>query len=200
MAEGGLGGAAFTFFLRGIMSPFAHPLFTSMTGIGLGWACQSDKRIVKWVAPGLGLSMAIFLHFLWNLSTDLGAFFFVTYFLVMAPALLLVLVLVFFSSRGEGAVLRQYLQQDVQSGLLTQDEYLRLSTGTGRIGSGWRAFRTGGVSAWRTRGQFNQTVSELAFHRRRVARGLVQDPTTTAAQESAYLQRLHDLQGQLGSI
>src|SRR5205809_319359 len=26
----------FTFVLRGVLSPFAHPLFTAMTGIGLG--------------------------------------------------------------------------------------------------------------------------------------------------------------------
>jgi RsiW-degrading membrane proteinase PrsW (M82 family) len=39
------------FILRGTISPFAHPLFTSMTGIGLGWAIQSHNKAVKAVTP-----------------------------------------------------------------------------------------------------------------------------------------------------
>src|SRR5439155_9310832 len=39
------------FIVRGLFSPFAHPLFTGMTGVGLGLAAQSDRRAVKFVAP-----------------------------------------------------------------------------------------------------------------------------------------------------
>ena len=35
------------FILRGMASPFSHPLFTSMTGIGLGWARQSDSTLYE---------------------------------------------------------------------------------------------------------------------------------------------------------
>ena len=57
------GGAQLTtiFVLRGALAPFSHPLFTSMTGIGLGLARQTTKLGVKLVTPILGLMMAIFL-------------------------------------------------------------------------------------------------------------------------------------------
>src|SRR2546426_11072498 len=40
--QGGLEGLTFIFILRGMAAPFSHPLFTSMTGIGLGWSRQSN--------------------------------------------------------------------------------------------------------------------------------------------------------------
>src|SRR5947209_19399641 len=39
------------FIVRGLFSPFAHPLFTGMTGIGLGLAAQTEKRGVQLIAP-----------------------------------------------------------------------------------------------------------------------------------------------------
>src|SRR5436305_10224379 len=33
------------FIVRGLFSPFAHPLFTGMTGIGIGLAAQSTRRL-----------------------------------------------------------------------------------------------------------------------------------------------------------
>src|SRR5206468_7811081 len=36
LLAGGFGGLILLFFLRGILSPFAHATFTSMTGIGCG--------------------------------------------------------------------------------------------------------------------------------------------------------------------
>src|SRR6266436_2149785 len=33
----------FLFILRGTAAPFSHPLFTSMTGIGLGWSRESNN-------------------------------------------------------------------------------------------------------------------------------------------------------------
>src|SRR6266498_2306439 len=38
--ERGAGGLTFVFILRGALAPFSHPMFTSMTGIGLGIARQ----------------------------------------------------------------------------------------------------------------------------------------------------------------
>ncbi|MEP6707154.1 MAG: PrsW family intramembrane metalloprotease [Pyrinomonadaceae bacterium] len=84
---GGLGSLSGTFILRGTLAPFSHPLFTSMTGIGLGWARQSRSATVKMIAPVAGLFLAIFMHFSWNGSAVLfgGIGFIVTYFVVMVP-------------------------------------------------------------------------------------------------------------------
>ena len=40
------------------LAPFSHPMFTSMTGIGLGLARQSRNVLLKWVAPPFGLLAA----------------------------------------------------------------------------------------------------------------------------------------------
>ena len=47
------------FILRGTLAPFSHPLFTSLTGIGLGLARQSKNTFVKLILPILGFAMAI---------------------------------------------------------------------------------------------------------------------------------------------
>jgi protease PrsW len=63
--EGG-GPLAATFFIRGVTSPFAHPLFTAMTGLGLGVAATAAGGARRLVAPVAGLAAAMLLHSLWN--------------------------------------------------------------------------------------------------------------------------------------
>src|SRR5688572_32555044 len=43
-----------------------YPLFTSLTGIGLGLSRQSNNILVKLLTPIVGLMMAIFMHSIWN--------------------------------------------------------------------------------------------------------------------------------------
>src|SRR4030095_73985 len=52
--------------LRGLAAAFSHPLFTSMTGIGLGWSRQSQSTFIKIVMPFLGFFLAIVMHATWN--------------------------------------------------------------------------------------------------------------------------------------
>ena len=87
---------------------------------------------------------------------------------------------------------------DLQQGLFSQEEYERLGTIRGRMGSSLRAFRGGGFGVWRARRQFHQMASELAFHRSRVERGMLTDPQTAYEREIAYLQHLHELRRRLG--
>src|SRR3954471_10767969 len=44
--QGGIQGTVVLFIVRGGMAAFSHPLFTSMTGIGLGWARQSNSKAI----------------------------------------------------------------------------------------------------------------------------------------------------------
>src|SRR5215216_3613563 len=55
------------FVLRGVFSPFAHPLFTCLTGIGVGLAVRSRNTAMRILAPLGGLILAIVLHGTWNL-------------------------------------------------------------------------------------------------------------------------------------
>jgi RsiW-degrading membrane proteinase PrsW (M82 family) len=65
-----------TFFLRGMVSPFAHPLFTAMFGIGLGIVRERHGEGNRWGPPLLGLRLAIGLHALWNLAASFEGWFF----------------------------------------------------------------------------------------------------------------------------
>jgi RsiW-degrading membrane proteinase PrsW (M82 family) len=198
--EGGMEGGMKLFILRGAIAPFSHPLFTSMTGIGLGWARQSHNKAIKVLMPIIGFGLAIFLHFMWNLTASIhGVLWLLTYAFLMFPVLVGALIAVFFALRREGRIVRDHLLPDFQRGLFSQDEYNRLCTIKGRMGSSYRAFRNGGFGVWRSRMQYNQTASELAFHRNRVARGLHLDAQEAADREAAYMQLLQDLRSRLGS-
>jgi RsiW-degrading membrane proteinase PrsW (M82 family) len=188
--------------LRGIASPFAHPLFTGMTGIGLGWSRQSNNGFIKLVAPVVGFMLAILLHATWNASATYGgaAGFFAVYFGIMGPALIVTLMVVFFSLRREGRIVRQFLQSDLQNGFFDKDEYEKLCTIRGRMGMSWTALTRHGLSPWRMRKQCNQMASELAFHRSRVARGFVRDPHLAQERENEYLYRLQELRQKLGYL
>src|SRR6476469_5666088 len=55
------------FVVRGIMGPFGHPLFTALTGIGIGIAVTSRRPAVRVLAVLGGWICAMLLHGLWNL-------------------------------------------------------------------------------------------------------------------------------------
>jgi RsiW-degrading membrane proteinase PrsW (M82 family) len=191
--EGGTGGLTFVFILRGALAPFSHPMFTSLTGIGLGLARQSRSAAVKWIAPVMGLLAAMSMHSIWNGSGALfgGLAWVLTYIVVMIPAFFIMLVVILLALRREGQLVRDYLVSDYQGGLLTQQEYNQLCSVRGRMGSSYNAFSRGGFSHWQAARQLNQTASELAFHRSRIARGII--AADAKEREAAYRQALQDL-------
>jgi RsiW-degrading membrane proteinase PrsW (M82 family) len=193
--EGGVGGGIVLFVLRGMMAPFSHPLFTSMTGIGLGLASQTKSGLVKIFAPACGLLLAMFLHSLWNFSASTSAaLYFIVYFLIMVPTFVAVLVSIYFALRREGRIVREQLRHDLVRGRLTESELELLSSVRGRMSASFTALTKGGYRSWRTRREFNRVASELAFHRNRVAQGRVVEGG--AAVEEFYIRQLSELRGQ----
>jgi protease PrsW len=199
LLQAGGAGLTVTFIVRGAMAPFSHPLFTSMTGIGLGLSRQSNNQAVKVITPILGLVVAMAMHAIWNGSAALGGgvIFLLTYIVIMVPAFLILLVVIIFSLRREGRIVREFLLPDFQRGMLNQREYDQLCSVTKRIGASFSALSRGGVSHCRACRQFNQTASELAFHRSRVARGIFKSEQAAREREAAYLQTMVDLLNRL---
>ncbi|MFE6049834.1 PrsW family intramembrane metalloprotease [Kitasatospora sp. NPDC056446] len=75
-----------TFVLRALLSPFAHPLFTALTGIGLAVALTTGRRWLARLAAPTGLLLAMVLHGTWNAAADLGTDgFLVVYGVLMVP-------------------------------------------------------------------------------------------------------------------
>jgi len=195
--QAGGGGLTVIFIIRGALAPFSHPMFTSLTGIGLGLARQSRNTLLKIIAPIFGLLAAISMHSIWNGSAVIfgPAGFILTYLLIMVPAFFIMFVVIALALRREGQIVREFLTPDFQSGLINPQEYKQLGSIFGRMGASYNAFSRGGFRGWQTCRQLNQTASELAFHRSRLARGIVVRDANE--REAAYRIALEDLLKQL---
>jgi RsiW-degrading membrane proteinase PrsW (M82 family) len=134
LASGGQEGAlAATFLIRGVLAPWGHPLYTSMTGIGFGIARETEKSWVRWVAPVLGYFAAVFLHCVWNTSATVSN---------MLPLLMLPLwllfVLAFFGLLlwlvvRKGRIIRKNLEDELLLGNLTLQELELVTSPVGRL-------------------------------------------------------------------
>jgi RsiW-degrading membrane proteinase PrsW (M82 family) len=182
-----------TFVLRGLMAPFAHPLFTSMFGIGLGMVREGRSKARGWLVAALGLAAAMGLHALWNLSASFEGWFLVLYLLVMVPAFVAVLWVVRTSLRREGRVIREHLAHLVHVGALPAGELDCLCRVRSRLRASATAFRRGGLRRWRARRELHRIASELAFHRWRTARGLSMGAEADAAREAEYMLRFSEI-------
>jgi RsiW-degrading membrane proteinase PrsW (M82 family) len=176
------GGAAAVFFLRGVMGPFAHPLFTSMTGIGFGASRESDRRWVKWVAPFCGIGLAMMLHALWNLSASFGLAFFAAYFFIMIPAFIAVVTIAVFSLRREANLIRTHLISVVNEGVLSREDVIVVTSAFKRIAASGAALMDGGIGKWLARRKFHDLATQLAFHSWRSSRDDDADAQTKRAE------------------
>ena len=139
------------------------------------------------------------MHAAWNGSAAFGGGvgFFVTYFMVMGPALIVTLMVIHFQLKREGRIVQQFLYSDYQQGHFDRHEFEKLCTIRGRMSMSWTAFWSHGFSGWRLRMRCNQMASELAFHRSRVARGIGRNPHEAAEREELYRSTLRQLRQQL---
>lgn len=121
LAKGGASTLLIVFVLRGILGPFSHAVFTSMTGIGCGLARQSHHPLVRAAAPVGGYLGAVFLHFLWNtLAGVAGAWFLAVYVVLWVPLFLAFFAVVVWMGFRESALIRRMLAPEVALGLISQ--------------------------------------------------------------------------------
>ncbi len=171
LSSGGSEGLTVTFILRGIMSPFAHPLFTSATGIGVGIAASTRKPVLRWAAPLAGYLVAAVLHGIWNGSSFWGARGFLTaYAAVMLPLLAMVLALAIWARVREGRMLTTALEQTAQLGWNTREEIRWVARLADRMSSRGYARRQAGKPAAQALRAYQQTMTEIGFlHQRALA-------------------------------
>ncbi len=198
-ADGAAGGLVGIFLIRGMMSPFAHVMFTAMLGMCVGWAARyggTGAVLIAWCA---GLLPAMFLHGLWNASAFLGTSFFVVYVVLQVPLFILFILGIIVLRRGEAKLTRNRLGDYVSSGWFTPQEVPMLATGAGRRRAlAWsRTFAAGAVMK-----EFIRLATRLAFTRQR----LIVDSKSPAAagrfaagqaQERALLEQLVGVRNEL---
>lgn len=162
-----------TFLMRGLLTPWLHPLFTAMTGIGVGLTRESTSPWVRFLAPPAGYAAAVFLHALWNGSAQLlgrlgapGAVL-----LLVSLALWLVFVaaflaIVFGLVLRRGRIIRAHLVDEVALGHLTPAELNLVASAFGGLVA---YFRKGSAGT-----EFVRAVARLAlskWHTGRAMRG-----------------------------
>ncbi|MFD3547263.1 PrsW family intramembrane metalloprotease [Streptomyces sp. NPDC058655] len=182
---------AATFFVRMVMSPFAHPLFTVLTGLGFGAAARASRRAPRIGLPLLGLAAAMGLHALWNGSSQFGEYgFYVVYGCVMVPAFgLLVWLAVRIRRRRLRAVAGE-LAVYAAAGWLGPAEVPALASMPARSLARALARRSGGRPAARTVARYEADAAALALLRNGARRGGPPGEPDFARRERELLQRL----------
>ncbi len=170
--DGGPEGLFALFVLRGIFSPFAHPLFTMWFGVGVGIAATRRDGALRLLAPLAGLALAIALHALWNLSTFAGVGgFWTSYLLLQVPIFAGAVAFITWVRQREGRLIARHLGVYVQFGWFSAQEVGMLSSLAQRRQARAWAKDTGGRAARATMVAFQDDATELAMLRQRMAHG-----------------------------
>lgn len=172
-AEQGHDALQSTFVLRGLLFPWGHPLYTSMTGIGVGLAREAEKTWVKVLAPIFGYAFAVTLHAIWNGAAGILPSLGVPGILAWCCSIFLWLIfvvsflgMVIWLVGRRGRIIRDHLLDEVALGHITKAELEIVSSAFGGFTAYWRKGSAGL--------EFVRAVARLAlskWHTGRAMRG-----------------------------
>lgn len=170
MAESGFvsADATLTFFVRGVMSPFAHAMFTAMIGLFIGlWGRRSTMGGVGGFF--VGLLLAMLLHAIWNGTSYLGLLgWFALYVLVQMPLFAGAIVLVVQLRKRETLLTQERLAEYAAAGWISSSEVMTLGTANGRRHARQWA-KANGMAMQMER--YIRDATRLAFTRQRIVSG-----------------------------
>lgn len=120
----GWGAAGALFVLRGLMFALSHPLFTTLTGIGVAMSIKARSGFASFLWIAGGLSCAILAHFCWNYIAVFGeanAIWILEALLVVGVGFILIVVGI--TLFLEWQVLRKHLVMYRDSGTMNKETY-----------------------------------------------------------------------------
>jgi RsiW-degrading membrane proteinase PrsW (M82 family) len=174
------------FVVRIVMSGFAHPLFTSMTAIGLGLAFRSKSTPMRIFAPLAGWIAAMLLHSSWNLfptlvgETGSGLYFLYGYLGFEMPLFFAMVAFVLWLRSWENRVVARNLQDYVRAGWFTPPEIASLLTVDRRLAARHWAATVAGRPGGRAMKAYQTTATRLGLLRDAMRRGLSDRPEDAA--------------------
>jgi len=184
--EGGFDGSvAEIFFIRGLLSPFAHVMFTSLTGVFIGIAARQGNRILGLGLFFVGLIPAILLHALWNGALEIVYDFYGYYALVQMPLFAVALIGVVLLRRREVRLTQLRLGEYAAAGWFNSAEVQTLATPIGRRRSLSWAKNHGQGAQMKA---YIRDVTHLAFARNRIV--TQRDHAAAQADEAVLLGRI----------
>lgn len=122
--------------LRGVFTPWLHPLFTALVGLGVGLRRESSRASVRALAPVAGFALAAGAHASWNalatrpLESRTLAASYLAYFAVLVLGFFGLVVLLV--SR-KGRIIRAALEPEVLSDVLTREDLELVASPWGRV-------------------------------------------------------------------
>ncbi|MGI8666052.1 MAG: PrsW family intramembrane metalloprotease [Jatrophihabitans sp.] len=169
----GSGTTLATVLLRLVLAPFAHPLFTSMIGLGVGLLVERPGRSGNWLYPVAGYLAAVALHALWNGSLLFGLTgYLIVYLVIMVPAFGGAVLLARHHRRRERDVVNRQLPAMVFYRWISPAEAGWLASLAARRRWLRQVRQRSGAAGARALHRFQQAATELAFLRDRVERGV----------------------------
>jgi RsiW-degrading membrane proteinase PrsW (M82 family) len=185
------GTLAWTFVVRGVVSPLLHPLCTSLVGVGVAAAALRPRGAGRARPVVAGFAGAIGLHALWNASTGFGlGGLLVAY--VAGAAVLVVLGVVLHRDRLRiVGLVRTYLPPYEPTGVVTPADVRMLSTLRARRQARERVRARLGRGPARALADYQQAATELAMLHRRYDLGVVELPAFTARRDPLLLLMAH---------
>ena len=173
--------------LRLVLGPFAHPLFTTMTAIGVYFALQQRNTAAKVFCVLLGYAGAVIMHGLWNGSAMFGAKAYLTvYVLWMMPIFGLAIALAVASRRRERRIIESHLPGLVSGGLISPGEATWLRSLQTRRMAVETTLRYSGRPAASAVKRFTGQVVNLAYVRDRIDRGFGDERVLALQSEEAH--------------
>ena len=158
--------------MRGLWTSFGHPLFTSMTALGLAIGLRSRAKVVRVLAPIAGYLTAALLHMTFNTVASLfpDSYQRTVYVTIALPLLFAVALYAAFQVVREGRLIRNRLSDYVMAGWVP-DTYPYLFSKT------LQRARMLALSPWWgnvvATYKLQRAVSELAYLRDQITRGTV---------------------------
>jgi RsiW-degrading membrane proteinase PrsW (M82 family) len=167
---GGVQLLGLTFVLRGVLSPFAHPIFTSMTGIGVAYA--ATHRNGRW-AVLVGLLAAMGLHAMWNALTAIGLSGLAIAYAILACVFFALIGVIVMDRRRIVRLIWRFLPAYESTALVTEADLRMLSTLRARRMARQWARSTGGRAAAAAMEDYQLAATELALVHLRRERGVI---------------------------
>ena len=170
--DGGGPSLALLFVLRGVMSPFAHPVFTAMTGIAVARAVRA-RGPARGLLPVAGLLLAMALHATWNGLAPLGLGGFVAAMVVVGGVLVAILVALRRARRRTIAQIESCMAAYLPTGLVTGADLAMLSSVDSRKRARAWSRSTRGTIGFNAMRDYQLACTKLTMLHERASLGLI---------------------------
>ncbi|HSU25427.1 MAG TPA: PrsW family intramembrane metalloprotease, partial [Pyrinomonadaceae bacterium] len=187
LGQAGPAALIITFVMRGVLSPFAHVTFTSMTGIGCGISRESHNKFVRIIMPVIGYMAAVTLHAIWNGMAVIGGLqsFIVGYVILEVPFFLIFVGFAFWIMHRQNKILKEMLAIDVARGLIPKEHEEKATSAF--KSSGWLL---GGIfnGRFRARSRYLRAMGKLGLSYWHIQRATAAQGQTGSFQQNPILR------------